>query len=353
MTSTGERLALASVDPDNGMSMSWRMRRGHVTRLYLRLHIPSSAKIVQPLMFLLACVLSCFATPQVSHAEELVIVDQGKSEYRIVVGLTASIQDYHAAEVLQTHIAEMTGVTLQIVSDDNALVENEIVIGFNQHFDALETGIARDSFNPEAFQIKTVGRRLIIVGGAPRGVLYGVNSVLTDEWGCRWFTPSLRKIPRYEQLKLAEVDRSYDPPFEYRDAWCFAGRNNTWAFHNFQNKDFAQLQPEQGHRGGFSHSYMVHTIRRLVPPEKYQELHPDYFWKGIDDQPRSGRTTTQNRRNWLGACLTHPDVVEIAAASILRLRRVLPEGDVHYSVSHSDFDDWCSPANNLLHLCLQ
>jgi len=57
--------------------------------------------------------------------QELVLVENGQSPYRIVVAVDARMQDYYAAQQLQQHVQEMTDV----------------------------------------------------------------NSLLTDEWGCRWFTP--------------------------------------------------------------------------------------------------------------------------------------------------------------------
>ena len=270
--------------------------------------------------------------------QELVLVENGQSPYRIVVAVDASIQDYHAAEVLQSHIAEMTGVTLKIVGDDNAAVETEIVIGFNRRTNEFKTTCFSKLFNPEEFQIKTIDKRLVIVGGVPRGVLYGVNSFLTEEWGCRWFAPPLRRIPKYEQLKLPQTDRRYQPPFEYRDTWSPSGRDNTWSFHNFQNKDFASLRPEQGGRAGFSHSYMVHTIKRLVQPEKYLKSHPEYFWTGNVDQPRK---IPGGRAGDIGLCLSRPVVAKIASETLLRSKREDPEGDLLYSISAGDNNDWC------------
>jgi len=283
---------------------------------------------------MLACVLIPLALAQASYGEELVIANQGKGDYRIVVSQTASIQDYHAAEVLQQYIAEMTGVALAIISDDNAAVETEIVVGFNKRTDRFCAEIKPESFGDEELQIKTIGQRLFIVGGAPRGVLYGVNSLLTDEWGCRWFAPTIKKIPTYETLVLPQTDRRYEPPFEWRDSFSPSGHDNLWAFHNFQNKDHASLRPEQGGRGGYTHSYLVHTILRLVPPEEHRKSHPEYFWSGPRKLPGGGSA--------LGVCLSRPETAQIAADTLMKLRRQdNVEGDLYYSISAGDHNDWC------------
>ncbi|MCK4323433.1 MAG: DUF4838 domain-containing protein, partial [Armatimonadetes bacterium] len=202
----------------------------------------------------------------------------------------------------------------------------------------------RDDFGPEEFRIQTIGSRVVIVGGSPRGVLYGANSLLTDEWGCRWFAPAVKHIPKHERLTLKVTDRRYEPPFEWRDAYFWSGLDNEWAFHNFLNKDFAGLRPEQGWRAGYAHNMSCHTELRLVPPERYREAHPEYFWTGMGDETRMSK---RHKSETLGICLTHPEVARIIADNILAIRdkgEWMPKSDcvLWFSVSREDgVDNWC------------
>jgi len=268
-----------------------------------------------------------------------VLAAAGKSGYRIVVAVAASIQDYHAAEVLRRYLKEMSGAELQIVGDDNALGDLEIIVGFNRHSRMAAPGLKREGFGKEGFRIRTSGKRLIIVGGSPRGVLYGVNSLLTDEFGCRWFTPTLRRIPKQKRLTLKPMDRSYEPPFEWRDVYFWSGMDNEWSFHNFSNKNYTkpQLGPEQGGRGGFA--WQQHTALQLVPPKQYLKSNPDYFWVGGEEEPRSNAWA--KGKKWIGLCLTHPEVVKIAARSLMEARRRHGAGDLYYCISAMDKGDWC------------
>ena len=280
------------------------------------------------------------ATAQTSQdsARDLVLATDGKSDYRIVVA-RSNIQDQHAAEVLQRYLVQITGAKLPIVGDDSILGNLEIIVGFNRHALAAAPQLQRNGFGKESFRIKTVGQRLVIVGGAPRGVLYGVNSLLTDTFGCRWFTPTLRRIPRRDHLTLKPTDRSYQPAFEWRDVFFWSGGDADWAFHNFSNKQFANLRAEQGGRGGFASGWLGHSAHRLVPPSKYLNDHPDYFWVGGDEEPRSDGWA--KNRKWVGICLTHPDVVKIAARSLLTARRRNGDQDLYYCISPMDYGDWC------------
>ena len=276
--------------------------------------------------------------------EELVIADQGKSDYSIIVAVDATMQDNYAAQMLKRYIREMSGADLPIVPDTAPVSENEIVVGFNRHSKKFGADGTKDDFGPEEFRIRTIGSSVVIVGGSPRGVLYGANSLLTDEWGCRWFSPAVKHIPKHKRLTLKETDRQYEPPFEWRDAHFWSGLDNEWAFHNFLNKDFAKLRPEQGGRAGYAHNMMCHTEPNLVPHKLYRESHPEYFWTGMGDETRIGG---RHSSEVLGICLTHPDIATIAAENILAIREkgsLFPKSDhdLWMSVSASDgVDNWC------------
>ena len=141
---------------------------------------------------LLLGVIGCLAITSSVWCEELVLFEDGKTTYHIVVARDTSMQDLHSAQQLQRHVVEITGVDLQVVSDENALGGREVVVEFNRPTNRIDSALRCESFGPEASHVRTYGAHLAIVDGSPRDVLYGVNSLLTDEFNCRWFTPSLR-----------------------------------------------------------------------------------------------------------------------------------------------------------------
>jgi hypothetical protein len=279
-------------------------------------------------------VLGVLALAARAPAAELVLAADGKSNYRIVIALDASIQDHYAAAELQRYVEEMSAARLPIVTDNNALTAREIMVGFSRHTTRVCATLKRESFRPEEFAVKRVGESVLVVGGTPRGTLYGVISLLTDEWGCRWFSPALKRIPKHPRLTLGEVDRRYSPPFEYREAYFWSGLDNEWAVHNFQHGQFAKQTAEQGGSAGYAPGWFVHTALRLVPPDIYLKEHPDYFWREPRKMVNAGSTAT-------GLCLTHPDVARITAQTILDKHREEPDGNRLYSVSAGDCNDWC------------
>ena len=89
---------------------------------------------------------------QAAWSNELVLADKTRDPYRtykIVIAAEATMQDYHAAEILQRHINEISGVTLPIISGANALGSKEIIVGFNGHLIRVGVKLEKNSFGPE------------------------------------------------------------------------------------------------------------------------------------------------------------------------------------------------------------
>ena len=279
--------------------------------------------------------LACFAN---ATADDLVLVENGRSPYRIVIAVDATMQENYAAELLQQYVEQITGYRLPVVSDNVKVVETEIVIGFNSRLSHLGLDFTQEAFGREEFLIKSFGRKLVIVGGFPRGIPYAVNSLLTEEWGCRWFTPQLKRIPTTKRLTLPPTDRRYKPPFEWRNAFFWSGIDVDWSFHNHQHKRFTSLRPEQGWTGSLASDH-AHTGHSLLSPEKYLKDHPDWFWEGKGEENRSNDWARD--RGWVGFCLTNPDVTAEAANNLLKHVDTRNGGDQFYIVSAMDNGDWC------------
>ena len=285
---------------------------------------------------------TCLMLAGPAWSQELVLVENAKSPYRIIISVDATMQENYAAELLQQHVEQMTGCALPIEPDDGRPIDSEIVIGFNRRLGHLGLNLTRDSFGREEFLIKTIGRTLVIVGGSPRGVPYGVNSLLTDEWGCRWFTPQLNRIPKHERLTLPPTDRRYEPAFEWRNAFFWSGIDPDWAFHNYQHKRFSALRPEQGWSGALASNH-AHTVGALLPPHKYLKDHPDWFWEGKGEENRANAWA--HDRGWIGMCLTNPHVTRTAAQNLLAQRDTRNRSDQFFVISALDNGDWCECEN--------
>ena len=259
-----------------------------------------------------------------ARAAGLVLADKGKSVYRIIVADDASASTRYAAEELQSHLKQMTGATLPILSDTGPLGSAEIILGNNRHLRQLDTKIDIRSLGKEGYVLRTVGNHLVIAGGNLRGNLYGVYGLLEEHFGCRWFAPGVSRIPKCERLAVSPIDERRVPVLEYREPFTSDCFNGDWCARNRVNSNRGSLEAKHGGKVKFAAGFFCHTFNGLVPPEEYYDEHPEYFSlvKGKRLKERSQ------------LCCTNEDVIRLCIEGIRRAMAAQPDAMV-FSVSGS------------------
>jgi len=268
-----------------------------------------------------------------TSAGELVLAENGKSSYQIVVADNASPSTKYGAQELQKFLEQMTGAKLLIVSDQQPKRPKEIILGNNAHLQELGVAIDFAALGKEGYVIRTVGERLVIAGGQVRGNMYGVYGFLEDHLGCRWFTPDVCRIPKYSRLAIRATDDRQIPALEYRDLGLADCLNGDWCARNRLNGSHAELQERHGGQVIWGGGLWCHTFAILVPPEKYFNEHPEYF------SLVAGKRLKKNSQ----LCCTNPDVIRICTEGVRKAMR-LPNVDVA-SVSQNDYHNHCECAN--------
>ncbi len=271
------------------------------------------------------------------------LADGGRSPYRIVVAANASTPTRCAAEELQGYLEKMTGVRLPVVADSERAQPREILVGRSSRLESSAVPVDWAALGKEGYVLRTAGERLVIAGGEPPGTLYGVYGLLEDHFGCRWFTPDIERVPRIERLPLPQLDERKIPVFESRETYLWESFDGNWMARNrlngaggrgrlLERQNIRPPVPELDARHGgsvrFGFGFFVHTMGKLVPPEKYFASHPDYYalWKGKRD-------TNQ-------LCCTHADVIRICTEAIGDAMRAQPEATV-FSLSQNDNRKYC------------
>jgi len=225
------------------------------------------------LMPLLVLVSSTMPMAEKLAADELVLADNGQSAYRIVVAADASPSTRHGAEELQTFLEQITGAKLPVVADTEPPGEQEIILGDNRHLRSLGLQIDFKELGHEGYVIRTVGKHLVIAGGALRGNMYGVYGLLEDHLGCRWFAPGVSRIPKRGRLAIGPIDEVQVPVLEYREPFTYDCFDGDWCARNRVNSSSGRLEEKHGGKVRFGSGFFVHTFNRLVPPEKYFDEH--------------------------------------------------------------------------------
>lgn len=253
---------------------------------------------------------------------------EGQARAQIVVAEKASPSTRYAAEELQRFLKEITGAELPLVTDAAPLAAHEILVGKNDHFFPANISLDTDNLGKEGYTIRANEKYLVIVGGEPRGTLYGVYGLLEDHLNCRWFTPEVSRIPKSSTLKIREMEETVRPRLEYREPFtkdCFDG---DWSARNRMNGNAASLEARHG--GKVTYFGFVHTFNGLVPPEKYFDEHPEYF----------SMIKGQRIKDHTQLCCTNEDVVRIVTEEVRKRMREHPESTV-FSVSQNDYGNYC------------
>lgn len=177
---------------------------------------------------LFLCCISLILCAQITLAEK------GVTEYVIVTAPDASAGEQNAAAELQAYLKKATGADFKIVNQGINNSDVAIFVG-NTEF-AAKHGIVQSAFEPEEWCIRTVGRNIVIAGGRPRGVFYGVCEFLERFAGCRWLSINMELVPRVPELKIPpEVRIQAKPAFRARSIYFLVRNMPEKEFHYYTN----------------------------------------------------------------------------------------------------------------------
>jgi len=234
----------------------------------------------------------------------------------------------HAARELSDHLGKVIGAEFELLEASKVdAARPAILVGAAADGALAELGVDLRALGDEGVVIRTLGNRLLVSGGGPRGVLYAVYGFLEDQIGFEWFTPDAGFVPKKKDLEIPALDIRYRPPLMYRDPY----------FHSFvDHPEFAVKRRRNGrvlgHKpmpeelgGDLEIIGFVHTFNLLIPPATYFETHPEWF------SEIKGRRTAVNAQ----LCLSNGELRKEATARTLELLRKHPESRI-ISVSQND-----------------
>ena len=188
------------------------------------------------------------------------------------------------------------------------------------------------SLGEEAFRLQVRGGKLVVSGGDPRGVLYGVYEYLERHCGVRWYARWREVVPQLGELPLPKgLDDVQRPAFAMRTAlWYDAVNDPDFATRLRLNGELVTLGARHGGMkwrfgGGLG---SAHTMNTLVDPLVWFKPHPEYFalWNG--------------KRDWDEFCYTNPELLKLVTSNVLARIRKDP-GARYYGVSQNDTETHC------------
>lgn len=262
-----------------------------------------------------------------SHAGPT-LVKNGVSSYEIVLPPDAIAAEKYAAEELQNYLEKISGARLPIHTNPTA---NRRVILLGARADFAKLGFKFDpkELGTDGFALRTVGTRLVIAGGRPRGTLNGVYTFLEEQLGVRWFTPELELVRKTNSIHLPDLNEFKLPALETREVfWTEIMRDPDFAARHRLNGNSYRLGDKHGGRLAVYHPF-VHSFDALIPPGLYTN-HPEYF------PLIKGKRTN----GYVQRCLSNPDVLKLSIEKVRQWIRDNPQANI-ISVSQNDTFNYC------------
>ena len=213
------------------------------------------------------------------------LVQDGVSEYKIVLSATATANELFAANELANFLNLATGAELEIVTDEEYPSSDAIIAIGNTKQAQAANAVSGQNLATSSFVLKTVGNSLYVTAdknGDGEACLYGVYQILQDAVNFRVYAADeIGYDTDNDTIPLYNYDKVYKPTFDQRELGYASIANDEtykkrmrlvwhdtdvrWTLHghtqasHFVNPDFSDtLHPE--------HEGMT-----------YGQAHPDWF----------------------------------------------------------------------------
>lgn len=284
--------------------------------MILRFKTTSFITIMVAVFWLLRCV----------NKHEIKLTDNRQSDYQIVINQSANEIEHSAAVELQKYIREISATILPIVHDSTDEIKSEILIGKSNRTRKLIPDFKYQKLENDGFSIQTIGKKLVILGGKQKGVLYGVNTFLEDYLGCRKYSANVSFVPKSNSITIPQINDTQVPFIKHRETHFpdpFVQEYSDW--HKLDSRSDREK----------AWGFWVHTFNRLIPPEKYFITHPDYF------SLLGGRRIPNGQ-----LCLINPEVYPILVNALKKSIQEKP-GAQYWSISQNDNYNECQCENCL------
>ena len=207
---------------------------------------------------------------EVIEYTEYKLVNDGNSEYKIVLPNEPSYDEEIAALEVEELFAEATSVTLETIYESDVNYSDTaklIVLGDTQY--TQHTGVNVSTIPSDGFTVKTVGANLFVLGNGS-GVVYGVYEFLEKAFGFEYYVADVYALNKnVKNQYMPKLDISETPDVEYRaDAWGVEKSE--------QGTYRARLRPFQD--TFMSHGmYHIHNTFEWLPKDTYENAHPDWY----------------------------------------------------------------------------
>lgn len=256
-------------------------------------------------------------------AENVVVVENGRSRACIVTGASPSAAATGAAAELAAYLQKISGVAVPVAASAPAETPVQILVGQNASRDqAQRLGLKIPTgqtyhFDEEGYVVYAGGNSILLAGNETdpyEGTWFAVYDLL-EKLGCRWYFPGAfgEVLPGLKSVSVPAQSRLVKPDLRVRDTW-YSGH---LALQGNQSNEFQSWKRRNRMcRTGFWLNGLVEGAKylqnpvddstwRLLPKEKYWESHPEYY-----------ALMAGGNRNPRFLCMSNPQALEAAVNEV-------------------------------------
>ncbi len=250
------------------------------------------------------------------------------ASHAIVLPTEATPSELRAASELRRCLELSSGQALPVIGLGDLGGRFPLFIGRNAALPARGIVIDLPALGDDGTHIELTPNALALCGNK-RGVLYAVYSFLEEQLGWRWFTDDCITHPLAGRFAPLPFQQRYIPPFDSRYT----------SYIQFSDPEICvplklngfRVNADESWGGRINYKGFVHTFGSLVPQSKYAAEHPEYY------SEINGKRVLERTQ----LCLTNPDVLRIATATVRSwLKDAAPDVSI-VSVSQNDWHNYC------------
>ncbi len=270
--------------------------------------------------------------PSGKASPPLALADHGKAAYALLVPKNAKEIETKAAHDIALYFKLISGADFPIIAEDAPAIEGRplISIGRTQLLAHSPSQWKNADLAAEGYAIEVLGKNVYLYGGSGRGLMHGVYSLLEEDLGCRWYSPSSIDTPHLEKFSARLASRKFVPVLELRDPYIYKTWDSNWSLRNKTNTPQARVPLAWGGSLRFHHA--AHTYAIYFPTEEYFGKHPEYY------------ALINGKRQPTQLCHTNEDVIRLSIEKTCQIFRDNPEVTVT-AIAPNDGRSFCDCPN--------
>ena len=256
--------------------------------------------------------------------QEYTLVENGKSEYTIVIPNSPTFGEDIGADIISEYLYQATACSMKIVSEsayNSAIHKNTISLGKTELYNQTNLNVNVDDLNTDGYVIKNVGEDIYVVGGesgvAYQYAAYRLLNEFIDFEAYSYdeiYYKSARTVV-YEEMDIVDI-----PDFAFREMYNedVSLSVDPTAYRNLIKNHLVQFSSVGG----------GHSIFKLLPVETYYEEHKDWY---VSTDPARGQL-----------CFSKQDMVEELARQVINEVKNAGPAVTHVMVAQNDGREWCT-----------